>query len=228
MPFPPTVSPPSATVRPPGPTVSPGPTAPPGCVFRDVCPSDLFYPYVAHLVALGAISGYGDLFVPFNELTRGQAAKLAVLAMGGELVNPQGATFTDVPPANPFYIYAETAALRGMVTGYTCGEAAGEPCPGLYYRPFAAVRRDQLVKIVVVAAGWPLLSPPEGTYADVPPGTPFYAYVETATARQLVTGYACGATNEPCDARNRPYYRPLATATRAQAAKIVDTARQGR
>ncbi|MDQ2807819.1 MAG: hypothetical protein M3Z04_13065 [Chloroflexota bacterium] len=37
-----------------------------------------------------------------------------------------------------------------------------------------AVRRDQLAKIVVGAAGWVLIIPPVARFSDVPPGSTFY------------------------------------------------------
>ena len=137
--MPPTGAPPPPTVRPPTPgptnapppatvTPLPGPTVQPGCLFSDVCPADLFYPYIAHLVQLGAISGYGSEYRPFNDLTRGQAAKLAVLGLGVPLANPSGPTFADVAPLNPFYIYVETAAAHDLASGYACG-GPGESAP---------------------------------------------------------------------------------------------------
>jgi hypothetical protein len=221
--------PPTTTPRPPSPTPPPPtptavPPTPPGCLFRDVCPPDLFYPHVANLVQIGAISGYGTEFRPFADLTRGQACKLAVLALGLDLTNPQQPTFPDVGPGNPFYIYIETAVARNMVTGYSCG-GPGEPCPGPYFRPFAPVARDQFAKIVVVAKDWWLVAPPDPTFADVPPGSPFYPFVETFTAHNIVSGYTCGGPGEPCDSQNRPYYRPWSSTSRAQAARILDTVR---
>ena len=34
-----------------------------------------------------------------------------------------------------------------MISGYACG-GAGEPCPGLYYRPVAPVTRGQTAKFI--------------------------------------------------------------------------------
>jgi subtilisin family serine protease len=228
VPPPPTVRPPTAapTNPPPPATITPlpGPTVQPGCLFTDVCPADLFYPYIAHLVQLGAISGYGTEYRPFNDLTRGQAAKLAVLGLGVPLANPSGPSFADVGPLDPFYIYVETAAAHDMVNGYPCGGPA-ERCPGQYFRPYLAITRAQMAKVVVVAKGWTLLSPGDASFTDVPLGSPLGAYVETIAARNIVTGYPCGGNGEPCDPQSRSYFRPLSTASRAQAAKIVDTAR---
>jgi hypothetical protein len=62
-------------------------------------------------------------------------------------------------------------------------------------------------------------------FADVPPGNPFYEFVNRIYVQGLVTGYACGGLGEPCDAQNRPYYRPGATVSRQQMAKFLDQAR---
>ena len=72
-----------------------------------------------------------------------------------------------------------------------------------------------------MAAGWPLLNPPTGTFEDVLPGSPFYSVIETAACHDVISGYACGGPGEPCDAGRRPYFRPGNNATRGQIAKIV-------
>jgi hypothetical protein len=80
------------------------------------------------------------------------------------------------------------------------------------------------VKIVVLGFNVPAATPTPGgyTFADVPPSNPFFGVVETAAARNIVSGYTCGtAPGEPCDAQNRPYFRPYASVTRGQLTKIV-------
>jgi len=69
--------------------------------------------------------------------------------------------------------------------------------------------RGQLSKIVVIAAGWALLDPPTPTFSDVPYGSKFYQYVETAYSRGIFSGYADGT------------FRPGNNATRGQIARIV-------
>jgi hypothetical protein len=58
-------------------------------------------------------------------------------------------------------------------------------------------------------------------FADVPPSHPFYTSIQMVYWYELITGYACGSPGEPCDAQNRPYYRPAAHVTRGQAGKFV-------
>jgi hypothetical protein len=68
--------------------------------------------------------------------------------------------------------------------------------------------------------------PPDGQcFADVPAGNPFYEFANRLYQQDIVTGYACGGANEPCDAESRPYYRPANTVTRQQMSKFVDQAR---
>jgi hypothetical protein len=180
-----------------------------------VLPTDYFATPVAYLACHGVISGYADgTFRPSNPTTRGQMAKIVVGGFGlaaPQTPPPGGYSFADVPPAHPFYRYIETAAARGIVSGYPCG-GPGEACDAYnrpYFRPGAGVTRGQLSKIVVNAAGWPRQSPPTATFSDVPPGSPFYAYIETVACRGVVSGYADHT------------FRPAAGATRGQIAKIV-------
>ena len=51
------------------------------------------------------------------------------------------AHFRDVPPGSVFYPFVETAACRGLVSGYDCG-------PGCYeFRPANNATRGQIAKI---------------------------------------------------------------------------------
>jgi hypothetical protein len=60
------------------------------------------------------------------------------------------------------------------------------------------------------------------TYEDVPGSAPFYLYIERLSALNVMSGYPCNTLpEEPCEAGNRPYFRPNANVTRGQAAKIV-------
>src|SRR5262245_8390954 len=69
--------------------------------------------------------------------------------------------------------------------------------------------------------------PPDGQcFADVLPGNVYYAFVHRHYQHDLVSGYECGAPNEPCDPESRPYYRPLSNVTRQQMAKFIDNARR--
>jgi hypothetical protein len=112
---------------------------------------------------------------------------------------PPQPTFSDVPAAHPFYAPIEAAAHAGIISGYADGT----------FRPGAGVTRGQLAKIVVNAAGWPLQTPAQPVFTDVPAGSPFYEAIATAACHGIISGYADGS------------FRPGAGATRGQISKIV-------
>jgi hypothetical protein len=181
------------------PTVTP--TATPCPInFSDVHPSDYFYTAVQYLYCRGIISGYSDgTFRPYNNTTRAQLCKIIVLAQGWSLLDPPNPTFSDVPRTNVFYQYIETAVSHNIISGYSDGT----------FRPGNDVTRAQLSKIIVLARGWSLLNPPNPTFSDVAPGSPFYQYVETAYSHGIISGYSDGT------------FRPGNNATRGQISKIV-------
>jgi polysaccharide biosynthesis protein PslG len=192
--------------------------------FVDVPFDHWAYSFIEALAELGSIGGYADgTFRPNNSTTRAQLTKIVVLSFNLPQVSPPSAHFTDVPPGSTFYTFVETAYAEGLLGGYPCG-GPGEPCDPQnrpYFRPGNDVTRGQIAKIVVSAAGWQQQQPPTPTFADVPPASPFYAYIETAFRHGIVGGYPCGAPGEPCDPQNRPYFRPGPSATRAQISKVV-------
>ena len=196
----------------------------PGQRFYDVPLDDPFYAYIEYMADHGIISGYADnTFHPGNPVTRGQLTKMVTLGLGWPIAPPPTPTFADVPPTQPFYGFIEAAAAHGVISGYACG-GPSEPCDPLnrpYFRPNALVTRAQLTKIIVLGKGWGASLPPTPTFADVPATHPFFGFVERAYQKGIISGYACGGPNEPCDPANRPYFRPGNSATRGQTSKIL-------
>src|SRR5207249_5479762 len=130
--------------------------------FTDVHETDYFYEPVRYLYCRGVISGYADgTFKPYNLTTRGQLAKIVVLAEGWAIYTPPTPTFQDVPTNHTFYQYIETAYHQGIISGYTCGVGC------LEFRPGANVTRAQLCKIIVLAEAWMIYTPPTPTFQDV-------------------------------------------------------------
>src|SRR5205807_9721756 len=115
--------------------------------------------------------------------------------------------FRDVPADHTFYTYIETAYNHGIISGYSCGTSC------LEYRPDNNVTRGQLCKIVVLAEGWTLYTPPAPTFRDVPADHTFYRYIETAYNQGIISGYGCGT--------GCLEFRPGNNATRGQICKIV-------
>jgi S-layer family protein len=169
--------------------------------------------YIKWSYCQGITSGYSDgTFRPEANTTRGQLAKMVVLAAGFPLVLPAGAPhFSDVAPGHPFYRYIEVAWSHTVITGYEDGT----------FRPASPVTRAQLAKMIVQARGLSLLDPPVARFRDVPREFWAYRYVEAAAAHQIVGGYGCGAPGETCPGF---YYRPAVPATRAQLTKLLHQA----
>ncbi len=135
--------------------------------------------------------------------------------------------FQDVPPQQPFYTFIECIGAQGVISGYECG-GAGEPCgegSKPYFRPATSVTRGQIAKMVSIAAGIndPVVDTQQ-TFTDVPPGSPFWLWIERLSARSIIGGYACGSTVEPCDSLVGPYFRPGNNLTRGQLTKIDSNA----
>jgi len=174
--------------------------------FTDVQPTDYFYEAVRYLYCEGAISGYSDgSFRPYNNTTRGQLSKIVVLAEGWAINTTGGPHFSDVPAGSTFYEYIETAYNHGIISGYSDGT----------FRWGNNVTRGQLSKIIVLAEGWTLVDRTVATFSDVPVGSPFFSYVETAYCHGIISGYNDGT------------FRPGNNATRGQISKIVYEARAG-
>jgi hypothetical protein len=192
--------------------------------FTDVDDSNVFYPFIRCLACRGIIGGYDDgTFRPFNDITRGQIAKIVSNAAGFE-EDPGPQIYEDVPEGSPFYQWINRLSMRGHIGGYPCGLTEGEPCiepdnlP--YFRPSNSATRGQLAKIVSNAAG--LGGTPSGVfYTDVQEDHTFYLWIMRLTELEVMSGYDCGGEGEPCDEQQRPYFRPFNNVTRGQASKIV-------
>ncbi len=150
-------------------------------------------------------------------LTAGPRATATATATGQ--ATPCALQFSDVTDPSAYY-YASVyyLACRGVVSGYADGT----------FQPFALTTRGQMTKIVTLAFRLAPVPPPAtGTFADVAPDNVFYGLIESAAAHGLISGYTCGGhdpqsgTAEPCDAAQRPYFRPSNNVTRGQVTKIV-------
>jgi hypothetical protein len=167
----------------------------------DVVRGQWYYGPVQNLLNAGIISGYADrTFRPNNLVTRGEVAKMVVLAFGlkGDAKTTQH--FSDVPAGSPIYSYVETIYSRGIMSGYADGT----------FRSGVSVTRAQIAKILVQAAGWAPSTTASGpSFKDVAAGSNYYSYIQTARAHGLLSGYADGT------------FRPGNSVTRAQMAKSL-------
>jgi len=128
-------------------------------------------------------------------------------------VAPCRIEFVDVQPPSAFYGYIRCLACGGVLGGYDDGT----------FRPGNNITRGQIAKVVSNAAGFSEAHTVQ-TFEDVPAEYTFYVYIQRVASRGIISGYECGGPGEPCGQSRRPYYRPLANATRGQMAKIVANA----
>lgn len=113
-----------------------------------------------------------------------------------------GITFSDVHTSDHYYEGVRYLYCNGDISGYSDNT----------FRPGNPATRGQLSKIIVLAKNWPLSNPANPSFSDVPRGSTYYAYVETARARGVINGYGDGT------------FRVGENITRAQLAKIVTVA----
>ena len=131
--------------------------------------------YINDLAAQGVVSGYENgLFGPDDALTRGQMAKIIVLAFG---LDSTGSNIMD---------YVAAVEENGIAEGYRNSSGAltgdfGEDDP---------LTRAQAVKMLVLATN---LNPTgTGSFTDVPSTQWYYDYVRAAYSNGLVDGYDDG------------------------------------
>jgi hypothetical protein len=137
-----------------------------GQTFEDVPPASPFYEFIERLYTRGHMGGYPcglrdiepcvppdnrPYFRPNESATRGQISKIVCNASG--CTEPvSGQFYEDVPPDNPFYSEIMRLTMRGVMSGYPCGQLAHEPCVPPDNRPYfrwgANVTRGQASKIV--------------------------------------------------------------------------------
>jgi len=156
-------------------------------------------------------------FHPDASLARAQLAKMLVVALGlhTSAVEPATVYFGDLDPtmgAYPFD-YVEEAVRAGIASGL-----AAAPGVAPDFGPYDPVTRIQLIRMVANAAeiaGSPLPAHPgPSPFADIAPSDPDFATIMAAYGAGLVSGVTGPEGTMILD--------PYASATRGQAAKVVD------
>lgn len=180
-------------------------TAKPAVSFNDVPSSHRFFHAIASLAACDVVCGFPDgLFRPDSAVTRGQFAKIIMLALGRHtpaIDNEHNPSFVDVRyDGSPYpFDFVEEAAALHIITGFNDGT----------FGPAKNVTRLQLVQMLVRAGGKALAQPPAGyaCFEDVP------AYAKDAVMIARFNGLASGKTATCFD--------PYSAATRGQVAQMV-------
>ncbi|HEY0072404.1 MAG TPA: S-layer homology domain-containing protein [Chloroflexia bacterium] len=115
---------------------------------------------------------------------------------------PCSMRFYDLPDTNWAYSYIANLFCRNVVSGFPDGN----------FRPNSDITRGQFTKMLVLAFNMTWQVPDQPTFWDVPLGSTYSAFVETAARSGIVAGYADGA------------FRPNDPVTRAQAVKMIAVA----
>ncbi len=158
------------------------------------------------LLITGGFSDVGAASNLVDALNCGGSGSLPTPTPVGGLPTPTpipcAGRFSDVGPGDYFYRAVSDLACRGALGGYSDGT----------FRPYNQMSRAQLSKVVVLGEGWAIDTSGGSHFVDVPPGSTFYPYIETAFHHSLVSGYSDGT------------FRPNNPVSRAQIAKIVVSA----
>jgi glucose/arabinose dehydrogenase len=129
-------------------------------------------------------TGYGVVTFSVDANTSA-SPRSGSITVGGHILNIlQGAQFSDITPANPFFQDIGKLSSRGV----TVGCDAGKYCPSDF------VTRSQMAAFLIRALGdFNPPNPPSQRFSDVPPGSPFYAFIDELAARGITIG--CGGGN---------------------------------
>jgi len=94
--------------------------------FVDVPKDQEAYEEINYLVSLGVIKGYTEngkaYYKPYNNVTRGQVAKMAVIASGNKPLVVNKSSFSDVKVGTELSGYVERAIQLGLFKTNTQGQ----------------------------------------------------------------------------------------------------------
>lgn len=200
--------------------------------FTDVTTDNLFYREIVLLHYLGVFKGYADgKFQPDTYLTRGQMAKIIVLAIGEDTIySNTSCIFDDVCGNNAFYHYIRKLVDLGVVSPRSNTNPK--------FNVDKPIERGQFAKMAIrarVAAGYdanyPSYSNCSPPFVDVPCTDTFYNEIrrlkEIFTAKGISLGYSTnryqtGPNGELDDGNpdesRRVYYNQI---KRDQVAKLI-------
>lgn len=155
---------------------------------------------IKRLLGMNVVSGYPDgTYLPNNNITRAEFAKIIVDAMGYKVDATAPLAFADAAQIGDWAKgYVATAVSKGLISGYSDNT----------FKPANQITRAEIATIVVKALG----KAPEGTpaFADAS-SVPAWAagYINVAAKEGILSGY----TDNTIKAANN--------ATRAEAAKMT-------
>ena len=171
-------------------------------LFPDVAPNYTFAKYIYALADNKVVSGNNGLFLPEQNVTRGELAKFVVNGFGISTTSPipESGYFSDVPQNYIFSPYINSLASMGIISGFEDGN----------FRPEQKVTRGQLAKFIAKAGNYDL-----NTYGntqffpDVDSSNTFYSLINTLKGYGVINGFEDGT------------FKPDTPVTRGELAKFI-------
>lgn len=147
--------------------------------FKDVKPAYFFYTAVNELAEKKVVSGYGDgTFRPFNNVTRGEAAKMLALSLKLDVSKAETTQFSDVKKGDLFYKYIAALANKGIINGYPDGK----------FKPNEVVQRGAMAKMVALGYEFALATTTTHSFKDVEQKNIFNQHIQTLVNLNITNG----------------------------------------
>jgi hypothetical protein len=106
-------------------------------------PENQWYaPYVSLALSKGMITSANRSFNPNSPITRAEATKIIVAALGVDVNQINTFTFTDLDQTSDLSKYVEMAKILGILSGQTING-------NLVFRPNDPITRAEIAKVVV-------------------------------------------------------------------------------
>ncbi|HWO98992.1 MAG TPA: S-layer homology domain-containing protein, partial [Bacillus sp. (in: firmicutes)] len=160
--------------------------------FSDVPSTHWASKEIYYLNSKSIIKGYGNYFAPSESLTRAQAAKMLIIALGEKEANVSTATFKDVPKSHWASGWIERACQLGIFTGKGDGQ----------FGPEDNLTRQQMSKILVNAFDVPIPADRAEPFLDVYINHEMRPYISALYQEGIITN-------------NNDRFRPFELADRA-------------
>lgn len=170
--------------------------------FDDVSATNGAYEEISYLVNLGVIKGYTEngkiSFKPNKAVTRGQAAKMVVVATNNKPTIVKKSSFSDVKAGTELSGYVESAVKLGFFTEYSKGK----------FGPNVLLTRDEMSKVLAMAfkldaAQYAKLSVP---FTDVKKTDKYYSYIAAIYYNGITKGDATGTKYNAKEAVKRSQF----------------------
>lgn len=172
--------------------------------FQDVPQSHEAYEEINYLVSLGVIKGYTEngkqYYKPYNNVTRGQVAKMAVLASGNKPLVVSKSSFSDVQVGTELSGFVERAVQLGYFATNTKGQ----------FLPNKPMTRDEMSYVLTKAFNLDTSEYEniDSPFLDVGITHNYLKYVNTIYYNGITRG-------------SGQYYNPNSQVTRAQFALFI-------